>query len=207
MRTHGWSGAAPTDDDDAVERILTAATELIDADELVNVQQVARRLGVTRQTVYRYFDSSTAILQATAERSTAGFLRDLSAAMSGVTNPADAVVEGIATTLELLRANKSFGLLFGDDGLSRFLAEVTSPEAITLGRALLAEFNVDWQAAGWTDDDLDGLVEHMLRTLQSFIADPGHPPRTAQTLRGYLRKWVAPSVAAQHHDAPAGRTR
>ncbi|MEP9390861.1 MULTISPECIES: TetR/AcrR family transcriptional regulator [Gordonia] len=196
MRTHGWSGAAPNDDEEAVERILTAAMEMMDERELVNILQISRRLGVTRQTVYRYFDSSGAILQAAAERSTSGFLRELSAAMDGVTDPADAVVEGIAVTLELLRSNQRFALLFGREESSRFLAEVTSPGAIALGRSIIGEFDVDWATAGWSDGDLDELVEHMLRMLQTLIADPGHPPRHGGDLRAYLRRWVAPSVAA-----------
>ena len=46
-------------------------------------------------------------------------------------------------------------------------------------------------------DKLDGLVESMLRTLQSFIVDPGGPARQGDGLRAYLRDWVAPAVRAR----------
>ena len=39
------------------------------------------------------------------------------------------------------------------------------------------------------------LVELMLRTLQSFIVDPGTPPRSARQLRRYLHRWIGPAVA------------
>src|SRR6188472_2704176 len=109
MRTHGWAGEAPTSDDEAVERILRATGEIIDAgaDE-PSILRVAQKVGVTRQTVYRYFDSTDALLQATAEYATAEFLAGLAASMRGIVDPAAAVVEGIALTLERLRANPRF---------------------------------------------------------------------------------------------------
>ena len=52
MRTHGWGGATPASDDEAIERILDAASDAIDergAD--IRIADVARTLGVSRQTV------------------------------------------------------------------------------------------------------------------------------------------------------------
>jgi hypothetical protein len=53
---------------------------------------------------------------------------------------------------------------------------------------------VDWNGTGITDDRRDDLVEFMLRILQSFIVDPGRPPRSGAELRDYLRQWVAPAI-------------
>jgi AcrR family transcriptional regulator len=61
MRTHGWSGSAPATDDEAISRILDAASKAIDARGAdFSISDVARTLGVTRQTVYRYFPSTDA---------------------------------------------------------------------------------------------------------------------------------------------------
>ena len=54
---------------------------------------------------------------------------------------------------------------------------------------------IDWDALGYSDDDVDGLIELMLRLLQSFLVDPGHPPRSRAERRAYLRRWIAPAVA------------
>ena len=35
----------------------------------------------------------------------------------------------------------------------------------------------------------------MLRLLQSFLVDPGHPPRSPAERRAYLRRWIAPAIA------------
>ena len=40
------------------------------------------------------------------------------------------------------------------------------------------------------------LVEQMLRSLQSFLVDPGAPPRSGADLRRYLHRWVGPAVTA-----------
>jgi hypothetical protein len=34
----------------------------------------------------------------------------------------------------------------------------------------------------------------MLRTLQSFILDPGGPSRHGKELRSFLYRWIAPAV-------------
>lgn len=58
MRRRGWGGNPPGSDAEARQRILDAAAEVVrehgpDADIIL----VAERLGVTRQTIYRYFGS------------------------------------------------------------------------------------------------------------------------------------------------------
>ena len=47
---------------------------------------------------------------------------------------------------------------------------------------------------------VDELAEHLLRTIQSFVIDPGRPPRTGQALRDYMRRWVAGSVVPRSSD-------
>ncbi|MGW4096533.1 hypothetical protein [Mycobacterium sp. NPDC004974] len=69
--------------------------------------------------------------------------------------------------------------------------------AIEFGKSILRRFDIDWSAVGFDGDALDQLVEFMLRTLQSFIIDPGGPSRRDSELRTYLRDWVAPAVSAR----------
>ncbi|MEU1209938.1 TetR/AcrR family transcriptional regulator [Nocardia sp. NPDC005825] len=195
MRTHGWSGAAPADDAEAVDRIVAAARRAIDrsGDEF-SIAEVARDLGVTRQTVYRYFPSAEALLTATAIAQTEHFLDVLSARLVEIRDPATAVVEGIAYTLERLPEEKYLGLLLRPGRASAFSAGVTSDTAQAFGRSLLERFSVDWAAAGISDTALDELVEHMLRIVQSFVIDPGRPPRRGAELRAYLSTWVGPAL-------------
>ena len=57
MRTHGWAGSPPRDGEEARSRILAAARQRLAADGSASTSDVASDLGVTRQTVYRYFPS------------------------------------------------------------------------------------------------------------------------------------------------------
>ncbi len=196
MRRHGWSGDIPVDDDEAVARIVTATRSAIDERGTVTVSEVALVLGVTRQTIYRYFPTHEALLGATALSSIDDFLDRLAAHLGSITAPTDAVVEGIAYTFEQLAHDRYLSLVFQPGKASAFTAGVTSDIAIAFGRSMLQRFDVEWAAAGYTDDRLNELVEVMLRTLQSLIVDPGRPARTGAKLRVFLEDWIAPSVRA-----------
>jgi AcrR family transcriptional regulator len=197
VRTHGWSGSTPSSDEEAISRILDAASKAIDmrgAD--VSIADVARTLGVTRQTVYRYFPSAEALLVAAAVHAASGFLDRLAAHVRGITDPADAVAEAVAATLEWLPEDQHLGLLIAPGRPSRHAESVTSDVALDFGHSMVRRFDVDWAGLGFTDAELDELVEHLLRTIQSFVIDPGRPPRRGAELRTYLRRWVGSAVTA-----------
>jgi AcrR family transcriptional regulator len=204
MRTHGWSGSAPATDEEAVNRILAAASTAIDAHGAdISIADVARTLGVTRQTVYRYFPSTDALLVAAATDAAEGFLDRLADRLTGIAQPADAVVEAIATTLELLPREKHIGLLLAPDRVNALTAAVTSDVAMRFARTMLDRFDVSWTDHGFTDTELDELAEHLLRTLQSFLIDPGRPPRTGDALRSYLQRWLTPALHVSRPTAKA----
>lgn len=198
MRTHGWSGSAPATDDEAIGRILDAADKAIDARGAdFSIADVARTLGVTRQTVYRYFPSTDALLQASAQRAATDFLDRLAEHLHGLTDPREAVAEGLATALEWIPKDKHIGLLLMPGRASAFSQTVTSDVALQFADSMLRRFDVDWSGLGFDDDDLDDLAEHLLRIIQSFVIDPGRPPRQGIELRDYLRRWVGAALPGQ----------
>jgi AcrR family transcriptional regulator len=70
VRTHGWGGATPASDEEAIDRILDAAAEAIEERGAnIRITDVARTLGVSRQTVYNYFPNTNALVLAAANRS------------------------------------------------------------------------------------------------------------------------------------------
>jgi AcrR family transcriptional regulator len=198
VRTHGWSGSAPATDDEAVARILAAAGKAIDAAGAdFSIADIARTLGVTRQTVYRYFPSTDALLVAAAVHAASDFLERLAQHLHGITDPVEAVTQAIATALEWLPKDKHIGLLIEPGRANAHTEGVTSDVALQFANAMLRRFDVDWAGLGFTDDDLDELAEHLLRIIQSFVIDPGRPPRTGEDLRDYLRRWVGSAVTAR----------
>jgi AcrR family transcriptional regulator len=204
VRTHGWSGSAPATDDEAVARILSAAGKAIDergAD--FSIADVARTLGVTRQTVYRYFPSTEALLVASAVRAADDFLERLAEHLHGLADPVDAVTEAIATALEWLPKDKHLGLLLAPGRADEHTASVTSDVALQFANRMVRRFDVDWSGLGFSEGELDDLAEHLLRIIQSFVIDPGRPPRTGEDLRGYLRRWVGRAVLPLDGDSAA----
>jgi len=198
MRTHGWGGAPPTDDDEARDRILTATRTCLAATGTARTSDVAAALGITRQTVFHYFPTTEDLLNAAAMAAVVELQHDLTADvrrhLAAGADAADAVVEVVAFVYEHLRDDPALSRLLAPGRIADTLAGLTAPSSIQLGRSLLAGFGVDWAAQGWDPDRQRELVEHLLRTLQSLVLDPGDPERSGAELRGYLQRWVAPAL-------------
>jgi AcrR family transcriptional regulator len=197
VRTHGWGGATPANDEEAVERILAAAGEALDQRGAnMRVADVARALGISRQTVYNYFPGTNTLLQAVANRSGLRFLDRLAAHLAGIPDPVDALVESVAFAVEWLPDDKPVQLMLAHD-FGRTSSGVTSDLARQFGHGIFAGLDVDWEALGFDDKAIDLLVEFTLRLLQSFMVDPGQPPRSSAALRDILRRWIGPVIVAE----------
>src|SRR6185437_13729251 len=123
MRSRGWAGATPASDEEAISRILSAVDEEIaEHGAVIRLADVARRLGVTRQTVYRYFPNADALLIASAMRAVNGFIDQVVHHVSGLNDPVTAFVECV-----------SFGVenLSGDPQLETLLTRRDEGEAVT----------------------------------------------------------------------------
>lgn len=199
MRAHGWGGLPPADAEEARARILASARERLAESGTTNISEVAEALGVTRQTVYRYFPTSDDLLNAAATDAVVELEGQLvkhvveHLARTGG-DAADAAVEIVAYVYEHLRDDPALNRLIAPGRIGLTVAGLTTPSAIALGRAWLTSFPVDWEAVGLTDDLHAELVEHLLRTLQSFVIDPGGSTRSSEELRAYLQRWLAPTL-------------
>ena len=212
MRSHGWGGNTPASDEEAIDRILNAADKSIaERGAAMRIADVARELAVTRQTVYRYFPSTDALLVACAMRSADGFLDQLAAHLRGYTEPAAAMVEGVAFAVEALADDDTIEFLFHQRERGDVIPSITSDTARAFGRALMHRLDVDWEAHGFDEVALDRLNEFGLRSIHSLLLDPGSPPHTGAELRAFLSGWLGPAAARPHLDrsstAKAGRRR
>ncbi|MEP9395287.1 TetR/AcrR family transcriptional regulator [Gordonia sp. VNK1] len=205
MRTHGWSGRPPATDDEAAARILSATREVIDErGEATKLADVARLLGVTRQTVYRYFPSTEALLAATAIDAVGGFLDGIAARLAGVTEPDVAIIEGVLAVLDSVAQDRYMGILLrpGHQSLP-VIGEITSGGARVFARTMVDRMDVDWAGRGYTDADKELIVEIVLRTLQSLIIDPGDDSRSEAGRRALLDRWLGAAVRAMPTTAAA----
>jgi AcrR family transcriptional regulator len=160
------------------------------------IAHVASALGVSRQTVYRYFPSTDALLIAAALDGTQDFLARLGRRLRSITDPGEALVEAVAYTVHQIPGEPYLRLLLDSGSGRSLLRSVTSDTSRAIGRSLLDQTAVDWDASGFGPEPRNELIEWTLRVVQSFLLDPGDPMRTSSELRDFLRRWLAPGVAA-----------
>ena len=206
MRTHGWSGELPHDELQARDRILSAARRLMADGESPGVADVARLVGVSRQTVYRYYRSTEELLDAAALAAVGELVDHLSAHVAEFlrgpdVDHADAMVEVVLWVYLHLHDDPVMVRLVSPGRLSASLRALTAPSSLTLGQVLLDQMPIDWDALGLGGRARAELVEHLLRMLQSLVLDPGD--RSLEEQRRYLGRWLAPAVRALAV-APAG---
>ncbi|MFL5913717.1 MAG: TetR/AcrR family transcriptional regulator [Gaiellaceae bacterium] len=196
MGHHGWGGQPPATDAEARQRIVDATARCIDRHGVTKttLSDVANELGVTRQTVYRHFGRISDIIGAVAAQGTESFVDQLITHLHGITDPAEAVVEGMVFCVQTIPTEPllSLPLQLGDAGA--FGRGATTKDTIAYGAKMLQRYPVDWAASGISEDDLNGLAEIIMRLLTSLLQHPSDPPQSEAQLRTFLNRWLAPAL-------------
>lgn len=194
-RRRGWDGRPPTDDEEASARIVATAVALIDDSGTgVNLGEVAGALGVTRQTVYRYFPTAESLTRAAAIASVDGFLDRLTEAVQGIGDPAEAMTEGVLFTLDEVARTPHLGIMLSAPHAAANTAEMTSQQAQAFGMRMIERFDVDWGRYGYDERSKRELVEFTLRIMLSFFVAPNEPDRSREELRQFIRRWLGTAI-------------
>jgi len=199
MGRKGWAGTPPADDDDARKRIIDAALTCIErrGAGLTTLSRVADSLGITRRTVYRYFANTEDLFSAAAEVALGSFVARIEAATSEIHDAAGQLVEIVAFIIERLPDEPLLTFLLDNDRTNQFSRRMLVPDVIARCRIILRHSRIDWAALGYrTDADLDGLVEFLLRIIQSMVIAPVEPARDSEALRAFLHRWIGPALTA-----------
>jgi AcrR family transcriptional regulator len=206
MRSHGWSGNTPASDEEAITRILDAADDIVaERGSSLRIADVARTLGATRQTVYRFFPTAEAILVASTMRNADSFIDRVEVHVHGLTDPVTAMVESVAFAVENLSGDRQFENLLTRRGPEGAMTSLTSDTALAFGRCILHRFDVDWERHGIDAPALDELAEMSLRTPHSLLIDPGQHTRDGAALRRYVARWLGPAIRTKiSHAEPLG---
>ncbi|MGY4869373.1 TetR/AcrR family transcriptional regulator [Mycolicibacterium elephantis] len=195
MRSRGWAGATPASDEEAIARILDAVDEVAaEHGSAIRLADVARKLGVTRQTVYRYFPNADALLIASAMRAVDGFIDQVVEHVRGVNDPVSALVECISFAVGTLTGDPQLEGLLTRRQEGEAVTSLTSDTARTFCLSFLGRLDVDWQLHGFDSAALDELAEMTLRTVQSLLIDPGQPARNDRALRRFVARWLGPAI-------------
>ncbi|MBD0022480.1 TetR family transcriptional regulator [Gordonia pseudamarae] len=194
MRTRGWQGNLPADSEEARSRILNAAIASVERHGVskTTLADVANELGVTRQTVYRYFKSVNDMLAAVAQAGADDFLDRMRRDLAHVSTVDDAIIETILYCLNRLPDEPSMGLLLRAGQTELFTREATSESGISLGAQMLGRLPVAWADNGYDDEAMAGLAELVMRVFLSLLQYPTTPPRSDAELREFIGRWVCP---------------
>ncbi len=195
MRSRGWAGSTPSSDEEAISRILSAVDEEVaENGAAIRLADVARRLGVTRQTVYRYFPNADALLMASGMRAVNGFIDQVTQHVSGLKDPVAVVVECVAFGVENLAGDPQLESLLTARNDGEAVTSLSSDTAISVCLTAFHHFDVDWKLHGFDTRALHDLAEMTLRTVQSLLTDPGQEPRKGIELRRFLSRWLGPAI-------------
>jgi len=195
MRSRGWAGSTPASDEEAIARILDAVDEVVaEHGSAIRLADVARTLGVTRQTVYRYFPNADALLIASAMRAVDGFIDQVAEHVRGLNDPVTAIVESVSFGIENLAGDPQLEKLLTRPHEGEAVTSLTSDTAITFCLSVFHRFDVDWTLHGFDTTALHELAEMTLRTVQSLLIDPVQPSRDGIALRRFLTRWLGPAI-------------
>lgn len=203
MGHHGWQGNPPRTETEARERIVAAATTCLEkfGPTKTTLSDVANQLGVTRQTVYRYYANLAELFAAVAQAGLDDFVDRMQRHLSASSTPAEAAIESVVFAVRAIPQERHIGALFQAGETDVFSRDVTSSAAVALGADILRRIPVDWSEIGIDDDELDGLAEILMRLFVSFLQHPADPPRSDDDLRALVRRWLGPALQPPPRDA------
>lgn len=207
MRAPAWGGSTPANDTEARERLVDAARRCFErfGFEKTTIGNVAEEAGVTRRTVYRYFENSDELLRAAFALAAGGIVDRMLTHARRYHNPGERIIESMLFLLREIPADPRLGSLFssGRDGAreSRSMSSaVTMEVSQTALRAVIREEN-----SPVSDRDVDELAELILRLLHSFLTEPGFRRRSESELRAFLSGWLLPAFAIKSREAAPER--
>lgn len=193
-------------------RILDAAEECLRrfgaAD--TTMEDVAEAAGISRATLYRYFDGRDGVLLGVAGRDIDRYLSRLGARLDGIAQAEDALLEFCTRVVRAARRDDTLALLFGQNKDPGRGAPPSGAFDMLFARsvAFLCPYLEDWQRAGAIRPEIDPLdaAEWTLRAVTSLIMIPGVARRQGAELEAHLRVFLLPALIASEGPDETDRT-
>jgi AcrR family transcriptional regulator len=193
--------AAAPPSDAVSERILDAALALAAASGISNLtmEQVARRAGLSRMTVYRRFGDRERLLQQLAVRECRRCLAELDASSAPDAPIEEQIAEGLVTSLRLAREHPLLGRLARvEPGAALQTLTADHGALLSLARQGLSTRLRASQRAGMLGElEVDEAAELLVRIAVSFVLLPDSvlPLDDDEQVRELARRTIAPMLA------------
>jgi AcrR family transcriptional regulator len=165
----------------------------------VTMDDVARRAGVHRVTIYRRFDGKNALVQAVIQRELHDFLTAFGETMRSVPGGlADRVAEGFVFTLRAIRTNRLLTRLLDiePETLLPYLTVQAGPILAVASPYLAAMLRAAPDVPAGLDERVDELAETQIRLMLSFALTPDGciPLADEDQMRAYARRHLVPMI-------------
>lgn len=190
--------------EEAGERILDAAVAQAEDFGLrrFTIDDVARRVGVSRVTVYRYFPKKERLIEAVLLRELRRFLANVEAAVAPYETLEERLVEGFVFALSSLREHRLLNrIMRTEPELLLPHLTVDAGPVIAAGREFIARYSrTEAQAGGLQlgEEDIQGTAELLARSVLSFVLTPDSVlgMRTPEEIRRFAEHYLVPVLQA-----------
>lgn len=190
-RRKAWNGNPPSSPQDARRKLVEVARQCV---ERVGIQKaglsdVAEAAGVTRQTVYRYFDSTEALFNSAAALASGGFHQRMRTQAERCATVPERILECLVFAVIHLPSDPHLSALADGEN------HLALGDALRLGFVQEEILHLAGADGSLPTRELNELAEVLARMLRSFLADEGER-RTEDELRQFLHRWVLPGIQA-----------
>lgn len=181
------------------ERLLDSAEGCLAqfGPQKTSMEDVARAAGMSRATVYRYFENRDALLLGVASRQAANLATEAMSYLAKFDNIADWLVEGLIFTLREIPKRPVFASLVTS-------MDTRSASTLFLGSSGMIEIGVNvvrpifgaakQQGLLRGDVDVDLLIEWLLRVLWTYLNAPSQVATDEDGMRRLFRMMLLPAV-------------
>lgn len=198
--TASWGSDAPTTIDEARNRLIDAAEACFTrfGAAKTTLEDIATQAGVSRATVYRYFDGGRdEIILAVVLREARDFLDSLARRVEREDTLEDAIVEGVLFTVATVRKSEHLSLLFAPEVAGQTSAIAGAPTALfEIATDFLRPIFEQARAEKVVRPGVEAedAAEFVLRMILSLLSVPGPRQRTAGKQREFVRTFCVGAV-------------